>query len=206
MNKPTRQTKDSTQDEPNAKKLGGWPAERWIAVGALIVALCSLVVSVIELRAARIQQRLNAQPRLTFGYYYNESGAGWKIFNSGLGSARLRGFRLFVDGKPVDGLDALGKVLGLPEPVRFHFINPMRGDRWAAGQQNVLYWVDPGPAAAVLREQFTRVNMQACYCSVYGDCWLFSFDGKLDSPDGEHRRDDYCSIFSGEEKSRWWGG
>jgi len=163
-------------------------------------------VSVVELRAARIQQRINAQPRLTYTYYYDESGAGWKILNSGLGASRLRGFRMLVDGKPVNDFDDLGKELGLPQPVPYRFTNPMVGERWAVGHENILYWVTPGPAAAVLREQWTRVNIQACYCSLYGDCWLFSFDGKLNSLDGEHRRDDSCSIFSGQVKSRWWGG
>jgi hypothetical protein len=113
---------------------------------------------------------------------------------------------MFVDGEPVRDFVIFGKSLGLPQPITFHFTNPMVGDRIAAGQLNVLYWLDPGPAAAALTEQFNRVNIQACYCSLYGDCWLFSYDGKLHSPDGEHRRDDSCSIFSGEEKTRWWGG
>ena len=206
MDKRTGQTKGSTKCETNGKQLWGWPAERWIAMGALVLALCSLVVSVVELRAARNQQRINAQPRLTYTYFYDESGAGWKIHNGGLGAARLRGFRMFVDAQPVNDFVNLGKDLGLPQPVSFRFTNPMVGDRWAAGHENILYWVEPGPAAAVLRKQWTRVNIQACYCSLYGDCWLFSFDGKLNLPDGEHRRDDSCSIFSGQEKSRWWGG
>jgi hypothetical protein len=76
MSKRTGQTTDSIKGEPNGKQLGAWPAERWIAMGALVVALCSMVVSVVELRAARIQQRINAQPRLTYTYFYDESGAG----------------------------------------------------------------------------------------------------------------------------------
>jgi hypothetical protein len=187
-------------------KLWGWPAERYIAMAAFAVALCSMVVSVAEFRAARFQQRINAQPRLSYTFYFNESGAGWKIYNSGLGAARLRGFRMFVDGEPVRDFAIIGKSLGLPQLTRFHFTIPRVGDRIAAGQESILYWLDPGPAAAALPEQCKRVNIQACYCSLYGDCWLFSYDGKFHSPDGEHRRDDSCSIFSGEEKGPWWGG
>ena len=204
MTKRPRQ--DSIKDDLNVKNLWGWPAGMWIALGALVVAVCSLVVSLYEFRAARTQQRINAQPRLTYTYFYDESGAGWKILNSGLGASRLRGFRMFVDGKPVNDFVDVGKDLGLPQPVPFRFTNPMVGERWAAGHENILYWVGPGPAASVLREQWTRVNIQACYCSLYGDCWLFSSDGKLNLPDGEHRRDDSCSIFSNQEKSRWWKG
>ena len=204
MTKRPRQ--DSIKDDLNVKNLWGWPTGMWIALGALVVAVCSLVVSLYEFRAARTQQRINAQPRLTYTYFYDESGAGWKILNSGLGASRLRGFRMFVDGKPVNDFVDVGKDLGLPQPVPFRFTNPMVGERWAAGHENILYWVGPGPAASVLCEQWTRVNIQACYCSLYGDCWLFSSDGKLNLPDGEHRRDDSCSIFSNQEKSRWWKG
>src|SRR5262245_47208138 len=189
-------------DDRNGDRLWGWPADRWIALAALVVAVCSLVVSTAELRAARMHERINAQPRLMYTYFHDNDGAGWKFHNSGLGAARLRGFRMFVDGRPMRDFIDLGKALGLPLPVPFRFTNPMVGDRYAAGHENILYWVQPGPAAAALHEQWTRVNIQVCYCSLYGDCWLFSFDGKLDSSDGEHRRDDECSIFAGEEKSR----
>lgn len=203
MSRQQNQTENSTD---RSNEFLGWSADRWIAFAALFVAALALVVSVCELRDARRHERISAQPHLTYTYFYNDEGAGWKIKNSGLGTARLRGFRILVDGKPVRDFNDLGKALGLPQPVPFRFTNPMVGVRYAAGHENILYWVQPSAAAMTLLKQWTRVNIQACYCSLYGDCWLFSFDGKLNSPDGEHRRDNKCSIFSSEEKNRWWQG
>lgn len=178
-------------------------ADRWIA---LFVAALALFVSVNELRDARKHERISAQPHLTYTFFYNDKGAGWKLQNNGLGTARLRGFRMFVDGKPLRDFNDLAPALGLPPPFHRSYTLPMVGDRYATGHETDLYWVQPSSAATTLREQWTRVNIQACYCSLYADCWLFSSDGKLDSPDGEHLQDNRCSIFSSEEKSRWWKG
>jgi hypothetical protein len=182
----------------------------WASIAAtwapIVVALCALVVSVCELRDAREHEQLNSQPRLTYTYYYNEKGAGWTLANDGLGVARLRGFRMSVDSQPVTDFSELGPILGLPTPVPYHFTNPMVGERYPAGHENILYWVEPGDAATALRQRWTHLTIQACYCSLYGECWVFSSDGTLDTPDGEHRRDDSCSPFSGESKARWWKG
>ncbi|MFZ0927495.1 MAG: hypothetical protein WAN11_02775 [Syntrophobacteraceae bacterium] len=199
-------TENPNKGNLNVTLLWGWPTDRVIALAALAVAFCSMLVSYRQFDAARTQQRLNAQPRFTYTFFWDETGAGWKIFNSGLGPARLRGFRILIDGKPVTDFREVGTALGLPQPVPFRFTNPMVGERWAAGHENILYWVAPGPAEAALRQQWTRVNIQACYCSLYGECWLFSSDGKFSSPDGEHLRDDNCSIFSDQQRNRWWGG
>lgn len=186
--------------------LWGWPHDRWLALGALIAALCSVWVSVCEFRAGRRHERLSAQPMLAYTYFYDEAGAGWRLHNGGLGTARLRAFRIFIDGKPVRDFGDIATALDLTQPVPFRFTNPRVGDRYAAGHENILYWVEPSAAAGELKQKWTRVNIQACYCSLYEECWLFSFDTTLDEANGEHRRDDDCSPFRDEERSRWWRG
>ena len=130
-----RQGKFRQSSEDNDLKrraLWGWPADRWIAVAAIIVAICSLWVSIEAQRAARRDAHINMQPRLTYTYFYDEKGAGWKLMNGGLGTARLRGFRMLIDGKPVRDFIEIGKILELPQPVTFRFTNPMVGERYSS--------------------------------------------------------------------------
>jgi hypothetical protein len=50
------------------------------------------------------------------------------------------------------------------------------------------------------------VTFQACYCSLYDECWLVSTDGQFEGEHGGHLRDDDCSAFEHEERNRWWRG
>jgi len=78
------------------KKSKSSPPGRWIAIAASTVSCFSLTVSMEQCNEARLHDR----PRLTYNYFQNDQGAGWHLINSGLGPARLRGFKIMVDGNP----------------------------------------------------------------------------------------------------------
>jgi hypothetical protein len=184
-----------------AKKVGHWPVERWLALGAFAVSIVALGISLQQMRDVRLHDR----PRFGYSYRWNDSGAGWRLKNSGLGQARLRGFKLLVDGKSINDLTNLFPALGFSGPVRFTFTNPLAGELYAPGWENDLIKVTPGPEAEQLNREWTRVEIQACYCSIYDECWLFSIQHAASST-GEDQRDDKCSTFQGEEHTRWWEG
>jgi hypothetical protein len=197
------ETKEATPDKTG---LWGWPTDRWIAFAAVVIASCSLFITVTEWRASRQHARISAQPRLSYTYFYNDDGAGWRRSNNGLGTARLRGFRMLVDGEPVRGFIELWQKFEVPFPPDFQFTNPYVGIRYRPGLDNILLWANPGPTATFLKKSWKRVVFQSCYCSLYGECWAVSSDGSLRDADGEHKRDDNCSLFRGQETSRWWKG
>ncbi|HYV19174.1 MAG TPA: hypothetical protein VFC25_09100 [Verrucomicrobiae bacterium] len=183
-----------------------WTLEHSISCAAAVIAACALILSVNESCAARKHARKAVQPYFEYVYFYNESGAGWRLMNSGLGPARLRAFRIQVDGRDVDDFNMLWAALHLPGPPAFRFTNPRVGDRFAPGHENFLFWVEPGPAAAALQVGWTHVNLEACYCSLFDECWLVSTQGNYVGPEGQHKRDDKCSPFENGQKSRWWQG
>jgi hypothetical protein len=180
------------------RSFGNWLAEEWTALVAVVISIFSLSVSVSECE----NTRLHDQPRMAYTYFYDDTGAGWKITNSGLGPARLRGFKLLVDGQPQNGFVELCNSLGL-QPI-FQFTNPRVGDLWASGHENTLFWVKPGPSADLLKKTWTRVTIEACYCSIHDQCWLFNSSASP-SPDGDPR-DDHCKTFTDQPRSRWWNG
>jgi hypothetical protein len=185
----------------------GWSADRWMAATAQVIAISSLALGIIEWREARRQVRLTSQPSLEVMYYHNEQGAGWKIINDGLGAAKLRGFRILVDGERVDeDFENLVARVGLPPSSDFHFLKPMVGTRYAAGSSSVLVWFDAGSAADIVNRKWKSIIIQSCYCSLYDECWLTSIDGKYRDEHGEDLRDDKCSPFKGDPRGRWWQG
>jgi hypothetical protein len=81
-----------------------WPTDRviagasvFIAVCSVLIALSSLTLSIKEARASRQHDRLSVRPRLSISFDYNRKGTGWTLMNDGIGPARIRGFKIFVD-------------------------------------------------------------------------------------------------------------
>jgi hypothetical protein len=179
---------------------GAWLAENWIALIAIVISVSSLAVSVNQCE----DTELHDQPRFQYTYFYDATGAGWKLMNSGLGPARLRGFKMAVDGKAITDFNDLWDALGLPQPRNFQFTNPRIGDLYAAGHENILFWANSGPGADILRNTWTKLTIQVCYCSIHDHCWL-SDSSVLPNANGDPR-DDKCSTFIGQEHNRWWSG
>ena len=187
---------------PMAKTSDHWPLERWLSLVSLAVAVAALSISLQQQHDVRLHDR----PRFGYWYHRDDTGAaGWRFKNTGLGQARLRGFKLLVDGKPVMDLLKFFPALGFPDTVNFDFTNPIAGELYAPAWENDLIKVKPGPDADRLDREWTRVEIQACYCSIYDECWLFSTRHAASS-NGQDQRDDKCSTFQGGELSRWWAG
>jgi hypothetical protein len=182
-----------------------WPGRDLVAFCSMFIALLALILSISESRDRRVHESFSVRPRFGYAYYSNDTGAGWRLMNSGLGPARLRGFRMLVDGIPRSGFDDLIKALDLPLPVQYEFTNPEVGDWYKADHESVLFWIKSSAAAAKLRTVWPRVVLQACYCSIYKECWYFSSDA-LPDPTGDDPRDDDCSTFAAQEHNRWWMG
>ncbi|WP_084000922.1 hypothetical protein [Actinomadura kijaniata] len=76
-------------------------ANTTIAICATGIALISLVTSIFEARAVRQHNRNAVRPLLELWVYRNDSQAGIKIVNRGLGPAIITNTALTLDGDPV---------------------------------------------------------------------------------------------------------
>lgn len=177
-----------------------WLKGQSFGVLALGISAASLWLGI----ANRTDARLHDRPHLEYTFFYDDSGAGWRFGNTGLGQARLRGFKILVDGQPKNDLDDVWRSLGFPEPPKYNFTMPTVGDLYAAGHNNVFMWTRPGPDATKLMNEWPRVNISACYCSIYDECWVFD-TAAARTPTGD-RRDDECSTFKDDAKTKWWEG
>jgi hypothetical protein len=191
--------------------LGQWPAERWIALSSMIIALSALELSILEFRAARWQARASVQPHFGISFYWDDTGAGWRDFNNGLGAARIRGFRLLVDGIPQPADDtykiiarALG--LGIKGATISAWVNIRVGTLIKADSSEELFWLKSGPGMGKLFSSWKRISFETCYCSIYDECWISTSDQIVVGLGEEDPKDNTCSPFSRDSYSRWWAG
>jgi len=102
--------------------------------------------------------------------------------NEGVGPARIRDFRVLVDGRPVRTWAAAVRALtgdGDPGLVYSSF---RRGAVLQAGASRDLLVLPSGPGAARFwQEAQTRLATVVCYCSVYDECWRA--DDRDDEPE-----------------------
>jgi hypothetical protein len=172
----------------------------------MFVAFCSLLLSGYVAYLQREHDRLSTRPIFRLAYFHNDTGAGWRIVNSGLGPARIRGFKVFVDDvpqKPVENFsEVIQNAFHLDAQANITFLNPWAGSILPAGlPDEALAWLPPGPDADKIEAGQKRISFEVCYCSIYDECWLLkniSEAPALGVPDNS------CSSFSKDPASVWW--
>lgn len=173
---------------PDIRKTGHRLADMTVAFCALFVSLCSLGIA---LHHGRTMQRLveaNSRPFIQFVFGHGDYAVGSSvaqaltllISNPGAGAARVERFSMLLDGKVVDNAgDALAHLAGLSSPEA---LGPMSYSdaapayvkagsdelvlRWPRTEQNAAAWdrvLAAGPA---------RLSFEACYCSIFDECWI----------------------------------
>jgi len=197
---------------PWIRRFKRWRA-RLSANASVIIAACSMVIALVAAGLSgysayltREHDRLSVRPKLLFTFAYDGTGAGWKIVNMGLGPARIRGFRVLINGVEQKAADkeefwtVIARGLNLPAETNYQFTNPRVDEMIPVEQTMTLCWVNKGPASQTLEAQYKNVGLEFCYCSIYDECW-FGWSGIALSV-----RDDKCSAFSKEPLSNWWQG
>lgn len=171
------------------KQFGGGPhgssAGDRVAVASAFIALCALGLSVYEGHTNRLHQRLSVQPYVSFGFYYDNDSAHYALNNWGLGPATLRWFRASVDGKAQTTWRAVLRAIGMDPNVQFRQSIPEPGVMMppSSVSQSVEILSVVGAAgkdALILNNN--RVKLEACYCSLYGECWLASTQTNSPTP------------------------
>ena len=182
-----------TELAPEIRKTGHRMADLTVAFSALFVSLCSLGIA---LHHGRTMQRLveaNSRPFIQIttsgGRPVSGSGASQAlsvlISNPGAGAARVERFSILVDDKAVkDMSEALLRLAGLPAntPDASAVLGPMMYSTVApsylkaGSDQPVLVWSRTAGNASVWDKDaeagFNRVKFEACYCSIFDECWI----------------------------------
>ena len=156
--------------------------DRYLSMAAAVGAICAVAIAVYQAALAREQQRASAWPFLYQSNSYLTGQAYTRqIENQGVGPARVRSFRVLVDGKPAHDWNAVVRALINQPDSGLVYSSFSRRSVIPAGATRVLLTIPPGnQARAFWQAAQTRLATVVCYCSVYNECW--EDDGRASEP------------------------
>lgn len=164
--------------------------ENVIGGAAIVLSVCALGVSFYEARLMRAQQSASVWPylELSRSYFTTTPNAaqgedGWQLYfnaqNSGVGPAKVRAFELRVDGTlyPTWG-DALIALLDV-DAAPVYGQSSINGRVVPTGESIRMFETHDPVIARALYEagDAGRIDFNACYCSVFDECWRTSYSG-----------------------------
>jgi hypothetical protein len=173
---------------------------RWIDLSvagcALLVSFCSLGLAVHHGKTMERLVEANSRPFLQIidsNAEPTEEGAyrevlSFQMRNAGAGSARVEWFRIDLDGKPVEdwyafmrlmqsevsaasGTDIAatdrGQLMTSDVPQYLQADGRIPSFHWPRTAENTLLWNYVNGVRMT-----DRLHMQACYCSIFDECWV----------------------------------
>lgn len=150
-----------------------------VALSAAFIGLCALFATLYQASLERQTQHLSVWPRLEFQFHTGaESPFSLSIANKGIGPAIVHDLRVHFDGSPVSTWQSLVEDIG-SELTSTISINTIEGSIVSAEEAIALFEIQPGEAAVEFRENYQRIKVEVCYCSVFEDCWLLDSEDKF---------------------------
>ena len=188
---------------------------RWLAfarreavpLASLFVAACALGLAVYQARSTDYQNRLSVVPQLEFTEEAPASGHSVEVYieNNGLGPARITGIEAnvgndFTRFNAELDWSALSKKLGAVgismDAVEAGTL-PTNG--YIRAQQKLLLLripVESTAERATVLASLRNLNLNFCYCSLYGDCFDVAQQSS-EANEGSCRFDGAIKIFGG---------
>jgi hypothetical protein len=151
--------------------------EMLVALSAVLIGVCALVVSVVQVRIMREEQHASVWPRVGVAQSYIQGKSlSVVVVNPGIGPAIIKSVSVSVDGQPRTSWSEVLNAL-------------VREDRsWNVGRSTISNRIIPAGEAVETVELFdseaanqvyaelNRLNVEICYCSVYDRCWTVAAD------------------------------
>ncbi len=160
-------------------------SEMVVAVSAVVVGACALGVSIYEASLMRQEQRAATMLVLEVSrsvYLYgndmdsSDTRVNLQVENVGIGPARVQDFRVYVDGEPhTTWRAALESLLGPRDGIRLSQ-STINGRTIPAERRITIFSLESMEHAAELAAALPRLEMQACYCSIFDECWTAEYD------------------------------
>lgn len=152
--------------------------EMLVGVSAVIIGLCALGVSMYETSLMREEQRSAVIPILELGRSYNTSTSdpsknrlALVAQNVGIGPARVLDFQVKVDGKPQPTWhDAMRALTGTDQRIS-HSMSVINGRTIPPDKTVRIFELKDMEFLEEILAELGRLEFEACYCSVFDECW-----------------------------------
>ena len=150
-----------------------------VGISAVVIGVCALGVSLYEAGLMREEQRSAVLPLVEISRSYYTQGLDsdrWRlkinVGNVGIGPARVRDFRVLVDGAPhANWASAMRALSGSDEAISYGH-STINGRTIPPDTDIVVFDLNDVEYAATIGEAFNRLELEACYCSVFDECWI----------------------------------
>lgn len=142
-----------------------------VALSAVVLGLCALVVSVVQVRMMHEQQHASAWPRLVVMPSATGDGIFISVRNPGIGPALIQHVKVLVDDSATTTWEGTLAEL-LPGRAPTEFVWSTIGDRIIPpGEEVRVLSIASAETASMILAEAERVAIEICYCSVYDRCW-----------------------------------
>jgi hypothetical protein len=170
-------------DKPKSRWANLASPEMLAALSAVVIGACALVVAFFEVRIMRADQRASVLPMMeinrstlrsvrdAIGEDETVTQLTFTAENVGIGPARVVDFHLLVDGRPINTWgDAVRELLGRDESIKYSNSTIM-GRIIPAGRSINMFSMTGTELAGDVNANIDRLEIEACYCSVFNECW-----------------------------------
>lgn len=158
-------------------------AEMLVGVSAVVIGVCALAVSLYETSLMREEQRAAVMPLLELSRSYNlqsdeapenKSRLWLQAQNVGIGPARVVDFRVTVDGVPYPTWDAaLRELIEHDSPISYGQ-STINGRTIPPDRLVTMMELNDIELAENILAEFDRLDFEACFCSIFDECWTTS--------------------------------
>jgi hypothetical protein len=143
---------------------------------AVVLSVLALFVSILEVTFLHDEVRAQAWPYLQIDNTFNAEGFSLYVENKGVGPAKMHYVDFTLDGKKITDLDkAIKDEIGEENAFSFdtYQIRSPAPGVMSSDEKIVIFSVPWQTNTRMLIQRWgNRVSLEACYCSVYDDCWL----------------------------------
>lgn len=168
---------------PDAKerKLHVQP-EMLVGISAIVIGICALAVSLYEASLMRSETRASVIPilELSRSYFTDDlEEQDWRLQfqaeNVGIGPARIMDFRVSVDGDPkATWNEAMQALLRRDDGVTYGQ-STINGRTIPAERVVTMFDLKDTQLSHDIIREFDRLDFEACFCSIFGECWQTSY-------------------------------
>ncbi len=150
-----------------------------IALSAVVISVCALVVSIYEVRIMRSEQRLSAFPYLSISKFYSGKGFGLRVKNSGTGLALIKSYKIRAgDNYFQSWQEVIDHYAPEGHSINYGIMstNGLQDEVLTPNEEVILFEVQWTEESRALSQEVDDLEIRVCYASLLEDYWVVKSD------------------------------
>lgn len=150
-----------------------------IALSAVLISLCALIVSIQQVQIMQTQQKVSLFPYLTVGTFFDSNGFGYYLKNSGTGLAKINSYQIFNDEKYFENwMDIIDHYLPEGHNIDYGIMssNGIQDEMVTPEQRITLCKIQWNKESRLLGKRIGDLKIKICYSSLLDDYWEINID------------------------------